>query len=82
MQPPENDVFRFDEFEFDPSRRLLTRNGVPVSLLPKPFEILAFLVLNPGRVVSKEELIRAVWPDSFVEEKVSQNPRSQNQDQG
>jgi DNA-binding winged helix-turn-helix (wHTH) protein/tetratricopeptide (TPR) repeat protein len=68
MQPPENDVFRFDEFEFDPSRRLLTRNGVPVSLLPKPFEILAFLVLNPGRVVSKEELIRAVWPDSFVEE--------------
>jgi len=63
-----NRLYRFDEFELDPSRRVLSRNESPVALTPKAFDVLAFLVLNPGRVVTKEELLKAVWPGSFVEE--------------
>jgi DNA-binding winged helix-turn-helix (wHTH) protein/predicted Zn-dependent protease len=62
------ELYRFDEFELDPSRRVLSRDEVPVSLTPKAFDVLAYLVLNPGRSVSKDELLKAVWPDSFVEE--------------
>src|ERR1035438_131505 len=63
-----NGLYRFYEFELDPSRRVLSRNQTPVLLTPKAFDVLAFLVLNPGRVVTKEELLKAIWPDSFVEE--------------
>ena len=62
------DLYRFDEFELSPSRRTLLRNGEPVALLPKTFEVLACLVENPGRVLAKEEILRAVWRESFVEE--------------
>jgi DNA-binding winged helix-turn-helix (wHTH) protein/tetratricopeptide (TPR) repeat protein len=68
MLLPDNDVYRFDEFELDPSRRALARNNAHVPLSPKAFDLLMFLVLNPGRVITKEELLKAVWPDSFVEE--------------
>jgi DNA-binding winged helix-turn-helix (wHTH) protein/Tol biopolymer transport system component len=61
-------LYRFDAFELDPSRRVLSRDGSPVLLTPKAFDVLSYLVLNPGRVVSKEELLKAIWPDSFVEE--------------
>jgi DNA-binding winged helix-turn-helix (wHTH) protein/Tol biopolymer transport system component len=61
-------LYRFDAFELDPSRRALSRDGSPVLLTPKAFDVLSYLVLNPGRVVSKEELLKAIWPDSFVEE--------------
>jgi DNA-binding winged helix-turn-helix (wHTH) protein/Tol biopolymer transport system component len=63
-----NGLYRFDEFELDPSRRVLSRNETPVSLTPKAFDVLSYLVLNPGRVVTKEELLKAIWPNSFVEE--------------
>lgn len=63
-----SDLYRFDEFELSRSRRTLLRNGQPVSLLPKTFEVLSCLVSHPGRVVSKEEILKAVWPESFVEE--------------
>lgn len=68
MLLPMKAVYRFDEFELAPSRRVLARNDTPVSLSPKAFDLLMFLVLNPGRVVTKEELLHAIWPDSFVEE--------------
>lgn len=68
MPPVINDAYRFDEFELSRSRRTLLRNGQPVSLLPKTFEVLSYLVENPGRVVSKEELLKTAWPESFVEE--------------
>jgi DNA-binding winged helix-turn-helix (wHTH) protein/Tol biopolymer transport system component len=61
-------LYRFDEFELDPSRRVLSRNESPVALTPKAFDVLSYLVLNPGRVVTKDELLKSVWPDSFVEE--------------
>lgn len=63
-----NDLYRFDEFELSRSRRTLLRNGQPVSLLPKTFEVLSCLVSHPGRVLAKEEILKAVWPESFVEE--------------
>jgi DNA-binding winged helix-turn-helix (wHTH) protein/Tol biopolymer transport system component len=63
-----NGLYRFDEFELDPSRRVLSRNKTPVALTPKVFDVLSYLVLNPGRVVTKDELLKSVWPDSFVEE--------------
>jgi len=68
MPPVLHDAYRFDEFELSRSRRTLLRNGQPVSLLPKTFEVLCYLVENPGRVVSKEELLKTAWPESFVEE--------------
>ncbi|MGC2620408.1 MAG: winged helix-turn-helix domain-containing protein, partial [Acidobacteriaceae bacterium] len=46
----------------------MTRAGERVALSPKAFEVLACLVANPGRIISKDELMKTVWPDSFVEE--------------
>jgi DNA-binding winged helix-turn-helix (wHTH) protein/tetratricopeptide (TPR) repeat protein len=63
-----NGFYRFDEFELDPSRRSLSRNGTAIPLSSKAFEVLTYLVVNPGRVVTKDELLKAVWPESFVEE--------------
>jgi DNA-binding winged helix-turn-helix (wHTH) protein/Tol biopolymer transport system component len=60
--------YRFDEFELNPAHRTFARNGIPVSITPKAFEVLTYLVANPGRVVTKDELLTAVWPKSFVEE--------------
>lgn len=61
-------LYRFDEFELNPARRTFARNGTPVSISPKAFEVLSYLVSNPGRVITKDELLKAVWPESFVEE--------------
>src|SRR5580692_8732292 len=62
------EIYRFEEFELNCVRRALLRDGQPVQLSPKAFEVLAYLVIHPGEVVTKEELIHAVWPESFVEE--------------
>ena len=56
----------FGDFTLDLWRVRLLRAGAEVKLRPKPFEVLRYLVENPGRVVTKEELLHAVWPDSFV----------------
>jgi len=63
-----NGLYKFDCFELDAARRLLSRGEESITLTPKAFEVLSYLVLNPGRVVTKEEMLKAVWPDSFVEE--------------
>ena len=61
-------IFEFGEFRLDATRRLLSKNGEAVPLTHKAFEMLALLVENRGRVVTKEELLSEVWPDTFVEE--------------
>jgi DNA-binding winged helix-turn-helix (wHTH) protein/TolB-like protein/Flp pilus assembly protein TadD len=61
-------LYEFGKFRFDPANHLLLSNGVPVSLTPKAFEVLLVLVQNGSRLTTKEELMRKVWPDSFVEE--------------
>ena len=63
-----SDVYRFAEFVLDPGRRTLARADSPVSLTPKAFDVLLFLAQNPNRLVTKEELLQAVWGDAFVEE--------------
>ena len=63
-----NHLYRFDDFELQPSRRVLLRGNQRLAVAPKTFEVLLCLVRNPGRVVMKEEIFQTVWPDSFVEE--------------
>ena len=61
-------LYRFGEFALDSRKRTLSRADSPVSLTPKAFDVLLFLVKNPNRLVTKEELLEAVWGDTFVEE--------------
>ena len=61
-------MYEFSRFRFDPDNHLLESEGSPISLTPKAFEILLILVQNGNRLTTKEELMRKVWPDSFVEE--------------
>jgi len=63
-----SNLYRFGQFVLDPGRRTLTRADSPVSLTPTAFDVLLFLAQNPNRLVTKEELLQAVWADSFVEE--------------
>jgi DNA-binding winged helix-turn-helix (wHTH) protein len=60
--------YRFGQFVLDPGRRTLSRAESPVSLTPKAFDVLLFLTQNPNRLITKEELLQAVWGDTFVEE--------------
>lgn len=62
-------VYEFGPYRLDVGSRLLTRGpGEPVPLTPKAFDTLAVLLERHGRVVSKEELLEAVWPGVFIEE--------------
>lgn len=60
--------YEFGPFRLDASDRLLLRDGKLVPLKPKVIDTLLLLVENSGRVVAKDELLGALWPDSFVEE--------------
>src|SRR6202166_3475271 len=61
-------LYHFGQFLLDSRRRTLSSADSPVFLTPKAFDVLTFLVQNPNRLVSKEELLRAVWGDTFVED--------------
>ena len=63
-----SNLYHFGQFVLDPGRRMLSRADSPVSLTPKAFDVLFFLAQNPNRLVTKEELLQAVWGDTFVEE--------------
>jgi eukaryotic-like serine/threonine-protein kinase len=67
-QVPMSNLYRFGQFVVDPRRRALSRADLPVSLTPRAFDVLVFLAQNPNRLVTKEELLQAVWGDTFVEE--------------
>jgi DNA-binding winged helix-turn-helix (wHTH) protein/Tol biopolymer transport system component len=64
----ERQKFEFDDFLLDAKEKMLLRGGRPLSITPKAFELLLVLVENQGHLVEKDELMRAVWADSFVEE--------------
>jgi DNA-binding winged helix-turn-helix (wHTH) protein/TolB-like protein len=69
-------VFRFGDFVLDGSQRRLLRSGEDVYLPPKTFELLLHLLQNGGRVLSKDELLQAVWPDvNVVENTLAQRIR-------
>src|SRR5688500_4466305 len=59
---------RFDRYVLDLERGCLLAAGEEVVLRPKTFHLLRYLVASPGRLVSKEELLAAVWPDVVVSE--------------
>src|SRR5215211_1071079 len=66
--------YEFGPFTLDPAQRLLLRAGKVVALTPKVFETLLVLVENTGMVVSKDDLMNKIWPDTIVEERcLSQN---------
>src|SRR5262245_28533574 len=61
-------LFEFGPFRLDADERLLMRDGRMTPLPPKVFDTLLVLVENSGRIVSKDELMQSLWPDTFVEE--------------
>src|SRR6266436_4702935 len=61
-------VYEFDNFRLDAAQRRLLRDGEPVPLSSKAFDLLLVLVENSGRLVEKEELYQRVWADQIVEE--------------
>lgn len=61
-------LYEFGPFRLDPAERLLLRDGHPVPLTPKAFDVLMVLVQRSGHLVEKRQLLEAVWPSSFVEE--------------
>jgi Tol biopolymer transport system component/DNA-binding winged helix-turn-helix (wHTH) protein len=60
--------YRFGPFVLDPASRLLLREEQPVPITTKVFETLVVLVENRGRVITKDELLLRLWPDTIVEE--------------
>ena len=68
MKLHEQTVFRFGAFVLVPGERLLLRDGKPLALTGKAFDLLATLVRQPGHLLTKDELLRAVWPSVVVEE--------------
>lgn len=62
------DRLTFDRFVLTPGERLLTRDGAPVELGGRSFDLLLALTEEPGRVIPKRELLRRIWPDVKVEE--------------
>ena len=66
--PAASSVHEFGSFRLDAAERLLLREGQHVSLTPKAFDLLVYLVNHAGRLATKQELMNALWPNTFVEE--------------
>lgn len=61
-------LYRFDGFEMDPVNRVFTSAGKPIFLHGRTFDLLIYMVRNGGRLLTKEELMNAIWGDAAVEE--------------
>ncbi|HJQ31239.1 MAG TPA: tetratricopeptide repeat protein [Pyrinomonadaceae bacterium] len=68
MKREDYDIYEFGPFRLDPVERVLLREGVAVQLAPKVLDTLVLLVRNSGHTLEKQEMLSALWPDSFVEE--------------
>ena len=68
MRGQDKHFYEFGAYRIDARDHLLLRDGELVPLAPKAFDLLLVFVENSGRVLSKEDLMKQVWPDSFVEE--------------
>jgi eukaryotic-like serine/threonine-protein kinase len=62
------ELYQFGPFRVDPTRETLLKEGVTVPLTPKTFQILLVLVRHGKEIVTKDDLMKTVWPDTFVEE--------------
>src|SRR5690348_8111092 len=63
-----HEVFHFDEFTLDVQERRLLRGAELIRLSPKAYDVLVALVQQRGRLVTKDELLRRIWSESYVEE--------------
>jgi DNA-binding winged helix-turn-helix (wHTH) protein/tetratricopeptide (TPR) repeat protein len=61
-------LLEFGPFRIDPEQRLLLRGELPIPLSPKAFDLLLALTQRDGQVVVKDDLMKLLWPDTFVEE--------------
>ncbi len=68
MGQQDNHSYEFGRFRLKVAERVLLREGEPVPLTPKVFDILVTLVEHGGQVMAKDELMKRVWPNTFVEE--------------
>ena len=68
MKLHEQAVFRFGSFVLVPSERTLLSDGKPLAMTGKAFDLLVTLVRHPGHLLTKDELLQAVWPGVVVEE--------------
>jgi DNA-binding winged helix-turn-helix (wHTH) protein/tetratricopeptide (TPR) repeat protein len=59
-------ILRFDDYEFDPARHELRKQGARLELPRKPFRVLELLLRRPGELVTRDELFTFLWPDSHV----------------
>lgn len=64
----DTETYEFGAFRLETVERRLLRDGVPIALTPKAFDLLVLLARSNGRLMSKTELLDALWPDSAVEE--------------
>lgn len=62
------ELYEFGRFRLDPTQRELVRDGRPIPLTPKAFDTLLLLVERRGSLVSKADMLAAIWPDTSVEE--------------
>ncbi len=68
MGTPLNQLYEFGPFQLDPPERLLRCDRQPVPMAPRAFDLLVFLVERRGHLAENDELPKAVWHGSFVEE--------------
>lgn len=68
MTSRHNHLYEFGPFRLDTAERSLTRGGQLVPLTPKAYETLLVLVRNSGHIMEKEQLLKEIWRDTFVEE--------------
>ena len=66
--PKMKHLYEFGPFRVDPEKELLLRGEEAVALTPKTFQILLVLVRHSQEIVTKEDMLKTVWPDTFVEE--------------
>jgi eukaryotic-like serine/threonine-protein kinase len=62
------ELYQFGPFRVDPEKETQLRSGEPVPLTPKTFQILLVLIRHSKEAVTKDDLMKTVWPDTFVEE--------------
>ena len=61
-------IYEFGPFVLDTPQHLLLREGQPVAIGPKTYDTLLFFLKHKGRMVTKQELMESLWPESYVEE--------------
>src|SRR5215831_20171222 len=66
--PEKSGAYEFGPFLLDTVQHTVCRGSEPVTLTPKTYDLLLLLVENRGRLMTKDELMKALWPDSFVDE--------------